>query len=66
MAAGDQYRARAIECIEAADASAAPECKLALLELARRWLNLASQVEAIDRRNLRGDALLAEPKPTSD
>jgi hypothetical protein len=61
---GDRFRSRAIECIEAADATADPGRKLALVELAQRWLNLAAQVEAMDGC-LRGDALLGDPKPTS-
>jgi len=62
MSAGDQYRARALECIEAAAAVVASERKLALLELAQRWLNLAAQIEEI---SLKGDALLDDPKPAS-
>ena len=44
---GDRFRTRALECIEAADSVADPGRKLALLELAQRWLNLAAQVEGV-------------------
>jgi len=37
-----------------------PERKVGLLELAQRWLRLASQV---DHNGLRGDALLDPPDP---
>jgi hypothetical protein len=62
MSLSDNYRSRAIECIEAADAMASPESKVVLLELAQRWLNLASQVDA---RGWRGNTLLQQPKWTS-
>ena len=64
MASGDRFRTQALECIEAADSVADPWRKLALLELAQRWLNLAAQMEAMGSC-LRGDALLDDPKPTS-
>ncbi len=62
MASGDEYRARAKECIEAADRMAKPEQKLGLLELAQRWLRLAFQIDKIrDCNGSRGDALLDPP-----
>jgi hypothetical protein len=64
MASGDHYRARARECIEAADRTSEPERKLTLLELAQRWMRLAEQVDTIrDESGLRGNALLDGPKP---
>ena len=58
MASGDNYRARANECIEAAERVADVERKLVLLDLAQRWLSLAGQIDAIaDRNDLQGDAL---------
>jgi hypothetical protein len=67
MASGDNYRARANECIEAAVGVADPERKLVLLDLAQRWLWLAGQTDAIaDRNELRGDALLDHPDMKSD
>ena len=62
MGSGDNYRARAIECIEAADHVADVERRLVLLDLAQRWLWLAGQIDAIaDQHGLRGDALLDNP-----
>jgi hypothetical protein len=61
MAAGDEYRARARECTDAADHAADPERRLSLLELAQRWLVLADQADEMERtRTARGDVLLAE------
>ncbi len=60
MLSGDQYRQRANECIATADKMTEPERKVGLLELAQRWLRLASQV---DHNGLRGDALLDPPDP---
>jgi hypothetical protein len=58
MASGDNYRARANECVKAADGFADVERKLVLLDLAQRWLSLAGQIDAIaDRNDLQGDAL---------
>ena len=66
MASGDNYRARANECVVAAGVVADPKSKLVLLELAQRWLGLAGQIDAIaDRNDLRGDALLDHPDPLS-
>jgi hypothetical protein len=58
----DQYRARANECIAAADHVADPERKVSLLQLAQRWMRLAFQVEKIGNdQGVRGDALLDPP-----
>jgi hypothetical protein len=65
MASGGECRARAKECIEAAERAADPESKLVLLDLARRWLCHADQADTIaDRQELRGDALLDRPDMT--
>jgi hypothetical protein len=65
MASGDNCRARAKECVEAADRAADPESKLVLLDLARRWLRHAGQADTIaDRHELHGDALLDRPDTT--
>ena len=46
--------------MEAADATDSPERKSVLLELAQRWLDLASRM---DGRGLVGDVLLHRPRP---
>jgi hypothetical protein len=62
MAPGDEYEARAKECIEAADRLTHPANRLALLELARRWMHLAFKVKTVEDRNgVNGDALLDPP-----
>jgi hypothetical protein len=61
MSPSDNYRARAIECIEAADATDSFERKTVLLELAQRWLDLASRMDA---RGLRSNVLLYQPRQT--
>jgi hypothetical protein len=62
MSSSEQYRARAKECIEAADRLKHPENRLALLELARRWMHLAFKVKTVkDGTGLNGDALLDPP-----
>jgi hypothetical protein len=62
MASGEEYRARANECIEAADRLTHPENRLALLELARRWMRLAFKVNVVeDRKSVIGDALRDPP-----
>jgi len=61
MPSNDYYRARAIECIKAADAAASLERKSAFLELAQRWLDLASRIEAM---SLRGNVLLCQSRQT--
>jgi hypothetical protein len=50
-----------MECIEAANATASPQRKAVFLELAQRWLDLASRMDAI---SLRGNALLYHPMQT--
>ncbi len=50
MTSGDQYEARARECIEAADRLTRPENRLALLELARRWMRLAFHLKIVEDR----------------
>jgi len=58
---GDEYEARARECIEAADRLTHPENRLALLELARRWMRLAFHLKIVkDRKGVIG-ALLDPP-----
>jgi hypothetical protein len=65
MASGENCRARAKECIEAADRAADSERRLVLLDLARRWLQHADQADTLaDRHELRGDALLDHPDTT--
>ena len=62
MASGDDYEARAKECIEAADRLKHPANRLALLELARRWMHLAFKVKTVeDRKGVKGDVLLDPP-----
>jgi hypothetical protein len=56
---GDEYRALADECVQAADRSLDPARKVSLLELARGWLRLAQQ--APNRQGTAGDALLDPP-----
>jgi hypothetical protein len=64
MASGDRYRARASECADAADSAVDPERRVTLLELARRWLRLADQVDAMrERSGLKGDSLVEEASP---
>ena len=65
MASGEKCRARAKECIEAADRADDPKSRLILLDLARRWLFHADQADTLaDRHELRGDALLDHPDTT--
>jgi hypothetical protein len=67
MGSGDNYRNRANECIEAADRAADLERKRALLDLAQRWLWLATQTDAIaDRNELRNDPVLDRPDMKAD
>jgi hypothetical protein len=62
MASSDEYEARARECIEAADRLTHPANRLALLELARRWMRLSFQLDSRrDRNGATGDALLDPP-----
>jgi hypothetical protein len=59
MASEDNCRARAKECMEAAERAADPESKLVLLDLVQRWLWLAGRSRTIaDQHELRGDILL--------
>jgi hypothetical protein len=53
------YRDLAHECMEAADKTKDPSRRLSLLDLARRWLRLATHVQ--DRKSKMGDALLDPP-----
>ena len=55
---GEEYRALADECLEAADRSSDLGRKVSLLELARRWLRLAQQTH---NRRTWGDALIDVP-----
>lgn len=65
MVPGNKFRAQVEECINAAGSAADAGRKLVFLELARRWLALAAQADALYERNtLRGDVLLDESKPT--
>jgi len=62
MANGDEYEARAKECIDAADRLKHPANRLALLELARRWMHLAFKLRVVtDEKRLNGNALLDPP-----
>jgi len=54
----DECRNQAKECLAAAAQVTDPERKISLLELARRWLRLAFQVE---KSGFRGDAVLDPP-----
>jgi hypothetical protein len=54
---GNKYRARADECLKAADSMADPQRKLAHFDLAQRWLRLAAQLDERDAET-HGDALL--------
>ena len=58
---GDEYRALADECLEAADRSSDPGRKVLRLELARRWLRLAQQTHNRRTWGDRGDALIDVP-----
>jgi hypothetical protein len=48
MMTGNKFRPRADECIRAANSMADPEPKLAHLDLAERWLRLATQIDKTD------------------
>jgi len=45
---GNRFRARADKCFRAANSVADPERKLAHLDLADRWLRLATQIDKMD------------------
>jgi len=52
---GDKFRARADESIKAAHAVADPVRKLALMDVAQRWLRLAAQIDGERRQRQRLD-----------
>jgi hypothetical protein len=65
---GNKYRARADECFEVPDLMADPQRKLAHLDLARRRLRLAAQLDEMDaetggRRSINADAGRGTRKP---
>jgi len=45
MITGNKFRARADKCLREAHSMADPERKLAHLDLAQRWLRLATQID---------------------
>jgi hypothetical protein len=47
---GNQFRTRADKCFRAANSMADPERKLAHLDLAQRWLRLATQIDRMDAK----------------
>ena len=64
---GDRFRARADECINAAHAVTDPVRKLALMDVAQRWLRLAAQIdgEQTQRRRLDHSFGPTQEGPTS-
>jgi hypothetical protein len=48
MITGNKFRARADKCLREAHSMADPERKLAHLDLAQRWLRLATQIDSMD------------------
>jgi hypothetical protein len=48
MITGNKFRARADECLREADSMTDPERKLVHLDLARRWMRLAAQIDKRD------------------
>jgi hypothetical protein len=59
MTSGDEYRARAAECTQAAKNSTEPQRRVGLLELAQKWLRMAEQADALGAtKRLNGDVLL--------
>jgi hypothetical protein len=48
MITGNKFRARADKCLKEALSMADPERKLAHLDLAQRWLRLATQIDSMD------------------
>lgn len=52
MRAGDQYRHRAVECMRAVEVVVEKPRKIALLEVAQRWLNLAEQADLAGENSL--------------
>ena len=62
MTSGDEYRAKAAECTEAASRATEPERRLSLLELAGKWLLMAKEADALgETRRIKGDVLLDQP-----
>jgi hypothetical protein len=47
MITSNKFRARADKCFRDADSTADPQRKLAHLDLAQRWLRLATQIDNI-------------------
>ena len=58
MASEEHYRERARECMQAADTMFEADRKVALLELAQRWLRLAHHAEVVS-----GTPLLRDTNP---
>ena len=59
MTSGDEYRARAAECTQAAKSSTEPQRRVGLLELAQKWLRMAEQADALGAtKRLNRDVLL--------
>jgi len=58
---GDKFRARADEYIKVAHSIADPVRKLALMDIAQRWLRLAAQIDA-EHRPEEGSAKAASGK----
>jgi hypothetical protein len=48
MMTGNRFRVRADECLRAANSMADPERKLAHLDLAYRWLRLATEIDKMN------------------
>jgi hypothetical protein len=44
-----QFRAKALQCLHAAQSATDLQAKASFLELAQRWRELAEQVEILDR-----------------
>jgi hypothetical protein len=55
---GNRFRARADKCFRAANSVADPERKLAHLDLADRWLRLATQIDKMDAETRHGTPLV--------
>ena len=67
MTSGDEYRAKAAECMEAASRAKEPERRVSLLELAQKWLVMAEQADALgETRRITGDVLLDQPETDSN
>ena len=59
MISGNECRARAAECTQAASQSSDQERRVSFLELALKWLVLAEHADAMgDARRASGDVLL--------